>query len=144
VVHNSLYYRLYGEGLPADALKELSAEPLAATCFPPTVSVSLLHELGIADVEVCIIHKLLVARPHGPLSLFASLHRPLFVLIKKVDLLHCWEIDDVVGRDHDIRHLFFFFFTVGIVPQEGFVFNGDGCVILVELPVWITVFPNLA
>ena len=84
MVHYSLYYRLYGEGLQADALPELAAEPVATTCFPHVlIPIGLLCELELAttcfsptlvslgplreelaDVEVCIIHKLLVARPH--------------------------------------------------------------------------------
>ena len=64
MVHNSLYYRLYGEELLADAVVELAAEPVAATIILLIIPIGLLNVLGIADVEVCIIHKLLVARPH--------------------------------------------------------------------------------
>ena len=57
--HYPLDYRLDREGILVDAHAELVAEPCAAT--------SLVHSTHVperADFEVCVIHKLLVGRPH--------------------------------------------------------------------------------
>ena len=88
MVHYSLYYRLYGEELLADAVVELEAEKLAATLCRTFKKIGLLCVLELADLEVCIIHKLLVGRPHRPLALLPSFYRPLLVSLKEVNLLH--------------------------------------------------------
>ena len=57
--HYPLDYRLDREGLLADGLVELIAEPIAAAFLWIFSSC-----LELAHQEVCIIHKLLVGRPH--------------------------------------------------------------------------------
>ena len=57
--HYPLDYRLDREGLLVDGQVELLAEPIAAA-FLSIVSSCL----ELAHEEVCIIHKLLIARPH--------------------------------------------------------------------------------
>ena len=64
--HYPLDYRLDREGLVVDALLELAAEPVAAACLGATFGSLVYSTQGIelADLEVCVIHKLLVGRPH--------------------------------------------------------------------------------
>ena len=57
--HYPLDYRLDREGLPVDGHVELVAEPEAAALSTH----SFTSCLELANEEVCIIHKLLVARP---------------------------------------------------------------------------------
>ena len=59
-LHYTLYHGLYRERIVVDALVELFAEPVAAT----TVLPHALDRPELANLEVCIIHKLLIARPH--------------------------------------------------------------------------------
>jgi len=142
--HYPLDYRLDREGLLVDALVELLAEPVAVACkgaFFRSLETST-HVLDRADFEVCVIHKLLIARPHGPLSLFASLHRSLLPEIKIVDLSHRGEVDEVCGIDHYPRMLLF---LPALKPHVEFVINEDRSVVLVKLPIRFCFrSPNLA
>ena len=93
-----------------------------------------------ADFEVCVIHKLLVARPHGPLSLFASLHGSLSHEMKKIDLLQGWEVDHVLGADHYPRHLPI---LTRVKPLVVLVLDGHGFVVWVEFSVGFTLLPRI-
>ena len=133
--HYPLDYRLDREELPVDGIVELSAEPVAAAFLYIFSS-----RLELAHEKVCIIHKLLVARPHRPLSLFATLHRSLSHDIKNVDLLQCWEVDHALGADHYPRHLLLF---PRVKPLVVLVLDGHRFVVWVEFPVGFTLLPRI-
>ncbi len=96
--------------------------------------------LDRADFEVCVIHKLLVARPHGPLSLFASLHGSLSHEMENIDLLQGWEVDHVLGADHYPRHLPI---LTRVKPLVVLVLDGHGFVVWVEFSVGFTLLPRI-
>ena len=138
--HYPLDYRLDREGIPVDALVELLAEPVAAACTGATFGFLPIPTQvpERADFEVCVIHKLLVARPHRPLSLFATLHRSLSPDIKNVDLLHGWEVYHPFRVDHNPRVLFLPFI---VKPLEKFVLDGHRFVVRVEFSVGFSLLP---
>ena len=140
--HYPLDYRLDREGILVDALVELVAKPCAATCVGATFGclVQPTHVPERADFEVCVIHKLLVARPHRPLSLFATLHRSLSHEIKNIDLFQCWEVDHALGADHYPRHLLLF---PRVKPLVVLVLDGHRFVVWVEFPVGFTLLPRI-
>ena len=60
-LHYTLYHGLYRERFSGGAVHELVAEP--GTAFILTL-LSTNDRPELANFEVCIIHKLLIARPH--------------------------------------------------------------------------------
>ena len=60
VFHYPMDHRLHRERFVVDALEVLVAEPAATT---KTLEATY-DGLELADSEVCVIHKLLVTRPH--------------------------------------------------------------------------------
>ncbi len=138
-LHYPIYHGLYRERFVVDALVERSAEPEAAAKTALTIA---FDRPELANLEVCIIHKLLVARPNWSLILFSTFHWSLLLEIKLVDLSHRGEVDEVCGIDHYPRMLLF---LPALKPLVESVINDSRFVVLVKFPIRFCFrSPNLA
>ena len=143
VLHYPLDHSLYREGLVINGTVVLFTEPLATT-YIGTLCWFLVHStewVELSDQEVCIIHKLLVTRPHRPLALFPPLHGSLFMDIHDINLLHCWEVYHMNRSDHNPAMLFGLSW---FQPSVELPVDGNRFLILIQLPIWISRFwiPN--